>query len=491
MNIIRKYPLYLLLFPLFFCLHGIIENFGFVEFKDMFFIFLQITISILFSLSLIFLITKNLNKASFFVFVFFVWYCFFGAIKDFISNYSLKLSGYSVLVPILIFLNIAILVFFRKKNTLHQNICIYLNMLLIIYCFVDGSIFLYKTIFKEQNKIDNLAFQNSRVKNKPNFYFLLFDEYAGFKSLKDSFSFSNSVFYDSLKLNNFKELPVFANYSMTAYSMASILNMDYIKKVEENKKVKQKDVQNRYKEIMNAEVFNSFSSIGYEVINYSIFDLKNQKSLGGNSFILGNKRLLQEKLLHNRLIKDLGWIFLNGKYSFSIFKDLYYGDIEDYNKKVENLLDNNITNGIGKPKFVYAHFLIPHQPYFFDSNGVRNKNLNLNEPNVLANKEIYLSYLKYCNKKILKTINKIIKYDKNAIVLLMSDHGFRNYKDFGNFEPYNFDNFCFIRNVNQISPDLKSSFSNVNVFRYVLNENFNQQFSYLKDSLVLLNELKK
>ena len=63
------------------------------------------------------------------------------------------------------------------------------------WCFTDQQRhFTYKEIV-----IGNpVPFDQTKVTQKPNVYFLLFDEYAGYKSLQDSFNFKNDSFYNYL-----------------------------------------------------------------------------------------------------------------------------------------------------------------------------------------------------------------------------------------------------------------------------------------------------
>ncbi|MCY7293630.1 MAG: LTA synthase family protein [Ferruginibacter sp.] len=351
----------------------------------------------------------------------------------------------------------------------------------------DGILLLGKVINEQTDIRQIISLNFAAVKNKPNVYFLLFDEYPGYKSLADSFNFKNDIFYNNLKTDGFSILPIFSNYNMTSFSMSSILNMQYISEIQDPLMIHQNDVQARSKEIKNGNVFKAFSQMGYRINNYSLFDVQNHKSLGGNSFILGHSRLLTDKLFHNRLIKDIGWIFLTGKYASPIFQHFYFGDIKYYNEKVAESLDRIDLKNHKESQFTYAHFLIPHQPYFYDSTGKPNPLKNLEDDITLRNKEIFLSYLKFCNKQILLLEKKIKHNDPSSIIILMSDHGFRYYNNSKIFEPLNFDNFCAIRNL-EVRNNLSDHISNVNLFRYIFNTNFNQRLPYLKDSICVLKE---
>ena len=253
----------------------------------------------------------------------------------------------------------------------------------------------------------------------------------------------------------------------------------------------QKDLQQRAKEIKNGAVFNIFTQLGYQVISYSVFDVLDKKSIGGNSFILGHNRLLTDKIFHNRFIKDIGWKFLNGKFSIPAFQKLYFGEIKAYNEKVEAGFTDALYHKNKSPQFVYAHFLIPHQPYFFDSVGREQNIANLENDSVLRNKSLFISYLKYANKKIAAFTDMIAANDSSAIIIIMSDHGFRDYNSTKDYEPYNFDNFCAIRYTGSKLPASATEMSNVNLFRYIFNEYFYQHLPYLENKVWVTKEKEK
>lgn len=488
MQTLKYFPFFLLLLALFFGLHGAIENFGFMTFSEVLQTIFLIILALVACTSIVYFLCKDLLFAALITFFSSLWYLFFGSIQDCLKSFSF-INRYIFLLPILMISTVFVAFFLKRKKSLQQKMAVYLNLLFLIFCIYDSIFIIGKLIIEKTLTHQTISLNDNIVKNKPNVYFLLFDEYPGYKSLADSFYFKNDFFYSELTKDSFSTLPIFSNYNMTPYSMSSILNMQYISSKTPSEVIDQKNLQERSKEIKNGKVFEEFSNMGYRINNYSIFDVHDQKSLGGNSFILGHDRLLTDKLLHNRLIKDIGWIFLTGKYSSSFFQNLYYGDVKNYNEKVEQLLQKKLTERDLTPQFVYAHFLIPHQPYFYDSLGNANALQNLEDDATLRNKIVFLSYLKFCNKKILNLEKSITKNDPSGIIILMSDHGFRYYNNYSKFEPLNFNNFCATRNFNSsISPD--SAISNVNIFRLLFNRKYNQRISFLKDSICVLQEPK-
>jgi len=481
MNFLKKIPLFPFLLALFFCLHGVAENFGFISLSETIKTGCFILLAIVALFCLLFIFFRNILFAGLITFFISLFYLFFGAIQDHLKPFP-SLQRYSILVPILFVGITGAIIFFRKRFALQQKFTLYLNLLLLIYCFYDSVSLIIKYNTKTTlNK--NIAFNYDVIQQKPNVYFLLFDEYPGYQSLQDSFGFKNDKFYEALKFQHFEQMPIFSNYSATAYSMSSIFNMQYIplvKKKELNNE--QRLLQERYKEIKNGLVFNIFQKLGYSVNSFSIFDVQDHESLGSSSFVLGHTRLLTDKLFHNRFIKDLGWILVTGKKSMVFFQKIYFGDIKEYNNKVTENLLKLVNKKENVPQFTYCHFLLPHQPYFYDSVGNSNSIINLESDSILRNKSLFLSYLKYSNKKIIGLTEAIISKDSQAVIILMSDHGFRYYNS-KEFCSYNYNNFCAIRYPEKKLNPLKKQFSNVNLFRHIFNEIFNQHSVFLKDSI--------
>ncbi len=487
-NKLTNFPVYILILPLFFCLHANVEHFGFISFYDSFILFFQIIIAS----CLLFLICYLLTKKKLFsgIITFFITgsYCFFGDIKDNIDSISPLVGRYSIILPSFVLFTIILILLIRKKTLLVPSITLYINILLIAYCAFDIFILIFKSLKKEEKTDKNfVGFNVSAVYDKPNVYYLLFDEYAGYKNLQDSFNFKNDKLYIYLKQNNFQELNTFSNYAMTHFCMSSIFNMQYVKMPDDTNHLNFNDIQMRNKEVDHAQVFDLFKKMGYTIKNFSCFNIDNQKSLESNSFVLGDLQLLTHKMLHNRMLKDLKSLFLFGKFEINFFRDSYNDENIKYNFSVEKGLINNLNSKKNSPQFVYTHFFIPHSPVLFDSIGQRipDKLISKNALIPAFTKKLYLSYLKYGNSKIISIVDEITKKDSLAIIVVMSDHGYRDWENRNQMQIFNFNNICFIRNKNKITPFLNTQFSNVNFFRYFFNENFNQSIPYLKDSIGL------
>ncbi len=492
MKHLKKIPFFLFLLPLFFCLHGAVENFGIIRLNS----FLKLSTYILIGIAILFFcinaFIKNNSKTAIVCLYISVWYLFFGAIQDFFSRVPnlFWLQKYSVLLPLFFFSTLFLIIFFKRNNFNLSKLFLFFNVLLSIYCIVDifsltNKNIYYKNLFTKKT----ISFNTGLVKKNNNIYFMLFDGYPGYKSLKDSFSFSNDSLYQFFSNNNFKILPTFSNYNFTYYSMSSMFNLNYIENNGFNSKVTLEDFNERSREIKNTKLFSIFEKMNYEVKNYSLFDLKNNQGLG-YSFALniGNELLITDKMLHSRFSKNVGWVFLNGKFAMPFLRDKNYKHgTNNYNKKVEQGLQTTFLKNTKKSQFVFLHFLLPHFPYYYDENARFDKDVSISDESAYADKTKFISYLKYTNNKIKEFVNQIIKYDSTATIICISDHGFREYlKGDGKLIPPVFDNICAVHFPDSNYLPLSEKFSNVNFFRYLFNSQFNQNFPYLKDTSFFL-----
>ena len=155
-----------------------------------------------------------------------------------------------------------------------------------------------------------------------------------------------------------------------------------------------------------------------------------------------------------------------------------------YNRQVEKNLLETAATATTKPRFWYAHFFLPHGQFYRDSLGKLNPAEKILNVKYVTDKSLYLSYLKYTNNIIKGLVKNIANKDPNAIVIIMSDHGFYDYNTKNENDPYNFDNICFVKAPRNDPFFTNMHLSNVNFYRHLFNSQFGQNMPYLKDSTV-------
>ena len=138
------------------------------------------------------------------------------------------------------------------------------------------------------------------------------------------------------------------------------------------------------------------------------------------------------------------------------------------------------------PLFVYTHLMMPHFPYYFTGTGKLRPVEEFQDGTELDIPK-YLEYVAYTNNTLLKIIDQILQHSaKPPIIILTSDHGFRQY-------PQQVDaRYYFMNQLSIYLPDRNyqpfyEGMSSVNLFRVLFNSEFGQRFPLLADSTHFIN----
>nr|MBP6455710.1 sulfatase-like hydrolase/transferase [Chitinophagaceae bacterium] len=352
---------------------------------------------------------------------------------------------------------------------------IILNVVLITSGFGKKEIQMTPKI--KFDKIDKNIF-------KPNIYFILFDGFAGKKSLQQ-FGLNNDWLYDSMrKLNYYMPDSFSSNYNITIASLNSILNMNYI----DEKKLLPVNQYGMYlksfKNISDNNTVRFFEENNYDIYNLSFFDFEHQQKFYHYKSVSSTINIVHHQFFHNRLIADLGWKLYSGKYSiFYFYKKLYLNNFYNNNAALEKckLISQQRTI---KPKFVYLHLLMPHAPYYTDSLG----KLKSQKEAYNLSTDSYLNYLKHASNIMLETAKNIKLNDTNAIIIFLSDHGYHE----KNTKKLMLDNIMAIflpKKINHKKESLIKIKSAVQLFPVLLNECFDQKIEVPKESFYNIDEI--
>jgi arylsulfatase A-like enzyme len=199
---------------------------------------------------------------------------------------------------------------------------------------------------------------------------------------------------------------------------------------------------------------------------------------------IGEDRISSETFF-GRLYRDIGFNLIT-KYKF---KPEMRRVVQNSLTKTEKIFQRTrkVSSTISKvPRFIYAHFQMPHYPYYLDKNGNYNNFNVILEENWSQQKE-YLGYLQYCNKRFLELIDQILAKSKQPpLIVFMSDHGFREFASDEVNHEYYFMNINAIYLPSKNYQNFYDGMSNVNQFRVILNTEFGQRLPLLKDSSIFI-----
>ena len=134
--------------------------------------------------------------------------------------------------------------------------------------------------------------------------------------------------------------------------------------------------------------------------------------------------MITDRTLFARMNKDIGWLLIT-TFPFNLFtKNHFLKHRENNNRFLEQVKEVSAKK-TEKPKFVYAHFYMPHPPFFYDSVGNLKDNDLVYEESKTIPPQSYLEYVVYTNNEIKKLIETIQTNNPNSIIVILSDHGFR------------------------------------------------------------------
>ncbi len=191
-----------------------------------------------------------------------------------------------------------------------QKLILYINVLLLIYITIDIAGIAFKANVVPTNKFSINGRHQTTICDtcaKPDIYFLVFDEYESSSSLKTRYNYCNNL--DTFLVNKgFNVQPQStSNYNFTPFSIASILNMSYINGIKNTNAVTIEDYARCNALIENSEVMKFLENIGYETVNFSIFDMKGNPSLADESFLPVKTKLISDRTLASLINRDLTW----------------------------------------------------------------------------------------------------------------------------------------------------------------------------------------
>ena len=493
----RTKQIYLFLLPIFTALYPILflagHNIAQIKIVDierslLFAFIFAVVISVVWIL-----LIRSLTKGVIFSSLFLLIIESYGQIKRIMSGIYPLLGKNIIVIAVLALILLVVFIFVNRSKKSFVLICH--GALFSIFCLSIVSAFpIIRNIF-EQSRL-NKAYNekanplDSYIGGNPDIYFIVLDSYARNDVLADEFSFDNSLFINNLEEMGFKLVRCSqSNYQVTMMSLVSTLNMEYVTAIPTSVGIKEVDKQYKLSrdQILGNKVWNFLKSHGYQSVafdtGYPFSELTNATHY--YPVVLKRDQLNNfEHLLLNTTIWSVIEPHLNQlapikekNVPFSEYDESpeYFYQVA---KNALNVMDD--VTSLESPKFVYAHFSFPHDPYVFSENG----------ENVIGKSikgDPYIAQLKYANTRITKIIQNILANSPvPPIIILESDHG---------YDPQNPDtrlkNLMAFYAPSSVTDSLYDTMTPVNSFRLVLSKVFSENLPLLPDYSFFSNQLGK
>lgn len=496
---LKIFPFHIFLIPLFFVWHILNEYFGLIPINyGIRFLLYYFGLSIVLFLISKLLLKNNLKAGcwtSSFLIIFFFW----GAFHDFLKSTPIPplFHSYKFLFPILLISLLSLFVFIKKMQ-ISNRINVFLVSLFTILVFLE-LIVSFNNWLSNSKAINNLADKNQGFEipnidkeRKPDIFFIVFDEYMSSLGLKKYLSFNNSNLDSILVANNFYLADKSkSNYNSTRHSIASTLNINYFPVDLEGKVMNTTSWLKGQYSLKKSRIPVLLSEIGYEIKNYTLFDLENYPGPFKSYFDNEAISLFYKETLWGRIREEIWWNF-EQRFAFlrKSKQRIINNQIDQIQQNKHNYqaLIRELSFQTATPKFVICHILLPHGPYNVTKNGDRREKFGLDDRTITDS--LYINQLVYTNTLIHSIIEKSNhNFLRPYVIVIEGDHGKRDdlnpgiqavrEKQFMNLNSYYFSDRDYSTLYDSISP--------VNSFRIILNKYFNTKLPILKDSTILLH----
>lgn len=481
-NILSRIPFFLFLLPLFIVVHIEKQFYELYRYELMYsrlaFIFLMPFAAWFFFR----LFTKDWKKAAMLAFASCLFIFYFNEVRYLMARRFTGsfVSGYGFLLPVLLLvLGVFLYRIGKNKNGFSKSF-LFINIAFLL--FIAGDIFLLVSRRQLSHSLaakEAMATTPCDTCTKPDIYYLLFDCYTSSKTLKEEFHYDNSGVDSFLEQRGFRIIRNSkSNYNLTPFSMGSNFNMDYLKEVHINTDYYLRDYVPALKTVYNNRLFPLLEKEGYELVNHSVFNVKDHATTLKLFDIWDIARLYDQYNFFKKTYMDLAF-HLPRWLQFNI-DDSRGGEYARNRDRNDTMAYNHLMNTIhtpnSKPRFVYTHFLVPHTPFTWDSTG---KRVGIREMMTVEDEKMaYLQQTIYVNGILKRVVDSIMTNVKRPlVVIIQGDHGYR-YSDMSQAEK-EFPNLNAFYFYNKDYRLLNDSLTNVNTFRVVFNTFMGKKYEML------------
>lgn len=254
----------------------------------------------------------------------------------------------------------------------------------------------------------------------PDIYYIVLDGYGRDDALDQYYGIKQKPFLDSLDALGFTVAQnSLANYKQTHLSIASLLNMEYLTRLEESFG-NSFDYEPLNHMIRNNRVIEQLRRVGYRIDTFS-------------SGLEATENMTSSQIYHPPLdINDFEMLIITSTPLGSMMNN---GLHAIHRERVLYALNNIAQAGSQPgPDFVFAHILAPHPPFVFGPNG---ESVTPNHPYSTSDASDFMKFgtaeeyqigyanqIAFINDQVLIVIQEILREsDTPPIIILQGDHG--------------------------------------------------------------------
>ena len=482
MNWLRKVSLHPFLLGIYVVIGLLIPNFEQVEMRVIIRPLIAILGSMLVLNLLLYFLFRSWIKASilstFVGILFFSYGHVYSALKA-VSVFGLLLFHHRTLILLwIVFLLGAIVLVQRLRN--HFALNYYLNIFFIFLVCISATqtllLFIGSSDFRIGKSQQGQTESNGSL-SKPDIYYIILDGYGRQDVLQDVMGYDNSAFISELHSLRFYVASCSqSNYAQTQLSLGSSLNFNYLDALAAEGALNATEKLNTSSLIKHSELRSFLETRGYITVAFAT----------GFNFTQITDADLYLEPKPGRQLNEFEYLLLQTT-AVRVYLDYQLGKVKNVDVTAElfrertrfTLSKLDTLYHDPRPKFVFAHIVIPHPPFVFGSSGEAVEQVFTRDDQFSPEDYItgYTGQVTYVNGEIIHSLRTIIeKSNRPVLIILQGDHGpgrFTPEARMGNLSAYYFFNQDYTHLYGTISP--------VNSFRIILNTYFNQNLPLLED----------
>jgi hypothetical protein len=241
------------------------------------------------------------------------------------------------------------------------------------------------------------SIQKKEAGELPDIYYIILDRYSRADVLEEFYDFDNSDFTDYLSDRGFYVARQSnANYLCTAHSLASSLNLQHITCLQGRFGDDSDDWTPVYTMLQDYELVRFMKLQGYNYIHigpqwYPTSRNRNADIHYNISVLPEFSKLVFETTLFYPIARQLGIIE-------SRAKEKYQRVPYQFDRLAE-------VPKMKEPTFVFAHFLLPHDPYVFDADG---QYVSPEQGSSRSKRDAFIGQLCFLNRELKRLIDTLL-----------------------------------------------------------------------------------
>ena len=258
-----------------------------------------------------------------------------------------------------------------------------------------------------------VPFAGTARPDSPDVWHILFDRYAGADTLRSVYGYDNGPFLAELRKRGFTVSDrAFSNYQRTAHSVASTLNGSTLDRLAERMEGSPNDWVPIYRSMRNNAALRFFNRQGYHTLFAGSWwePTRFSSEAGQSLYIRATPQLARAAIEQSAIgfwLRGRSIPFLDGR-GDQCFRA---------NEKFRRL---RAAAASDDPKYVFAHFLVPHPPFVLNADGSCRTLAEAQKAGRIVN---YVAQVEFANREVLRLIDAIVAGPRPAVIVIHSDEG--------------------------------------------------------------------